>query len=147
MWWDHVKLESMITPRNLKYVTRSIGIWLIMTLGISVLFSILCLLQKIIIFVFFIFRDSLLTEPIFSVSISPNSTQITKLVLHNNASNVYVIYLLWPVKCGKVEEFQNKSRCRKIYKKKNSLKAEDLLLCRKTWQVCRRPSSRSESFQ
>ena len=61
MWWDHVRLESMITPRNVKHVTRSIGIWLIITLEISVVFSILCLLLKIIIFDIFIFRDSLFT--------------------------------------------------------------------------------------
>ena len=47
-------------------------------------------------------------EPISAVSISPNGTQITKLVLNNNTSNV-------PVKCGKVEEFQNKSESRKIF--------------------------------
>ena len=33
-------------------------------------------------------------DPIFSVSTSPNTTEITKLVLDNNTSNVYVFYLL-----------------------------------------------------
>ena len=42
----------MITPRNVKHVTRSIGILLIITLGISVVFCILCLLDDFIFFIY-----------------------------------------------------------------------------------------------
>ena len=74
-------------------------------------------------------------EPIFSVSTSPNSTEITKLILNNNTSICLCIVFAMTSKVRK------KLKNFKINRKggrfsKNTKKAEDFPLYRKTWQVC-----------
>ena len=59
--------------------------------------------------------------------------KIAKLVLNNNTYYMSM-HVIFQYIYEKAEEFQNKSKRQKI--EKNSLKTEDLLLYRKTWQVC-----------
>ena len=70
----------------------------------------------------------------FSVLTSPNSTEITKLVLNNNTS--ICLRMLFAM----ISKVRKKRKNFKINHnggrlKKNSLKSEDLTSYRKTWQV------------
>ena len=77
-------------------------------------------------------------EPIFPISTSPNRREITKLVLNNNNFiHVCSLFAMTSKVRKKWKNFKiNFKGCR--FSKKNSLKvkAEDLPLYRKTWQVC-----------
>ena len=71
----------------------------------------------------------------FSVSTSPNSTEIAKRMLNNNTS-MSMCFISYDQKSSEkaVQEFKNKSERRKIYKKTSKL-SEDLAglcLCRAT---------------
>ena len=73
-------------------------------------------------------------EPVFSVSTSPNSTEIMKLVLNNNTSNVYLLLFMTSKVWKKRKNFKINRKGGRF--SKNHKKAEDLPLYRKTWQVC-----------
>ena len=74
-------------------------------------------------------------EPIFSVLTSPNSTEIMKLA-RNNHTSILCLCMLFAM----ASKVRKKGKNFKINResgriKKKSLKAEDLPLYRKTWQV------------
>ena len=73
-------------------------------------------------------------EPIFSVSSSPNSTEITKLVL-NQHFNMSMFFAMTSKVRKKRKNFKINRKAGRF--SKNTKKAEDLPLYQKTWQVCR----------
>ena len=89
------------------------------------------------------YRPVTQNEPIFFVSTSLNSTQITKLILNNNTSNVYILFSM-------TSRIRKKRKNFKINRKggilKNSLNTEDIPLYRKTWQVSERRGRSSFSL-
>ena len=87
--------------------------------------------EKIAIFVLPVTQN----EPIFSISTSPNSTEITKLLLNNNTSICQCMLFAMTSKVRKKRKNFKINRESGRFKK-NAKKAEDLQLYRKTWQVC-----------
>ena len=74
-------------------------------------------------------------EPIFSILISPYSTEITKLLLNNNISICLCMLFAMTSKVRKKRK-NLKINWESGRFLKNAKKAEDLPLYRKTWQVC-----------
>ena len=69
----------------------------------------------------------------FSVLTSPNSTEITKLVQNNNIS--ICLCMLFAMTSTVLKKRKNAKINRESGRFKKSIKAHDLPLYRKTWQV------------